>query len=869
MSYYNTNSFEKALDEFISVISHGSVMQDGLLNNGIIVDEGGNTIAGDFNAIFTDKNSKEAQDFKQEISSLIKEYSNLYNDLISDGKTKKSENKVSTENEKRSIEIKTSSGKTIKLNNQQVDALDSLEKWFNSNSENNSFTVSGYAGTGKTTIIKYFIDKIKNKYNVIASAPTNKAVDVIKKSVGIESKTLHSLLGLAPGVDLENFDPNNPRFIPIKDPKIDMYDVVVIDEASMINKELYDYLKNDYPNIKIIYMGDPAQLPPVNETESKVFSDSKNAFQLTKVERQKSDNPIFSVFDSIRSNINSAIDLFDHKTVLSPDGDGIEFLSPKKFFSELSKNISNFKENPSLNKILSWTNESVSKYNNYIRNLLFPNTNEIVTNGDFLIGYKSLSKEEGDEQLKTLVNSKEYIVENVRKDVYPGGLNGFTVDLKTTASIGGKETDVRLYNQFVLDHTDEKSVDLFTSKIKSLLTNAKKFKGPAWVEYFNYKNSILLMSDIKENGKLIVSKDIDYGYAMTVHKSQGSTYDNVFVDEDNINLNRKNKERNQLKYVAFTRASKNVYVRYSGEILENKNQSVIENKVITEDTKNQAIERIKQRNKGRLSANIDPNDLKDVLIVAGYYAEKGIRKSADIINNLAKDVGEWVREHSKEIIDALKSSGKYQIEDVAGINIISSSSDPLGAVLTNPTEISKRKGKIRKSYPVKYRNNVYKDAEEAYKKNKVNDNVLARQGKIDPQNIKIMTEIISNKLTQYPSIVSEIDKRGGVEFLENSSHIGFGNRFEGKGRKSAFISSLIDAYNFVKYQETKTGKTQGKQPNRLTKQRYYTGNIVPEKNTVFVFGSNPEGRHGAGAAKVAVQKFGAKYGQGEGLQGNA
>lgn len=47
----------------------------------------------------------------------------------------------------------------------------------------------------------------------------------------------------------------------------------------------------------------------------------------------------------------------------------------------------------------------------------------------------------------------------------------------------------------------------------------------------------------------------------------------------------------------------------------------------------------------------------------------------------------------------------------------------------------------------------------------------------------------------------------------------------------------------------------------------YEGFITPEPDTIFVFGSNPEGRHGAGSAKVAVQQFGAKYGQGEGLQG--
>lgn len=51
--------------------------------------------------------------------------------------------------------------------------------------------------------------------------------------------------------------------------------------------------------------------------------------------------------------------------------------------------------------------------------------------------------------------------------------------------------------------------------------------------------------------------------------------------------------------------------------------------------------------------------------------------------------------------------------------------------------------------------------------------------------------------------------------------------------------------------------------------KYYTGNIKPEKDVIFVFGSNPEGRHGKGAAYIAKRDFGAKYGQGEGLQGNS
>ena len=51
--------------------------------------------------------------------------------------------------------------------------------------------------------------------------------------------------------------------------------------------------------------------------------------------------------------------------------------------------------------------------------------------------------------------------------------------------------------------------------------------------------------------------------------------------------------------------------------------------------------------------------------------------------------------------------------------------------------------------------------------------------------------------------------------------------------------------------------------------KVYQGNITPEPDTIFVFGSNPEGRHGAGSAKVAREQFGAIYGQGEGLQGSS
>lgn len=51
--------------------------------------------------------------------------------------------------------------------------------------------------------------------------------------------------------------------------------------------------------------------------------------------------------------------------------------------------------------------------------------------------------------------------------------------------------------------------------------------------------------------------------------------------------------------------------------------------------------------------------------------------------------------------------------------------------------------------------------------------------------------------------------------------------------------------------------------------KHYTGNITPEADIIFVFGSNTDGRHGAGSAKIAVEQFGAVYGAARGLQGNS
>jgi superfamily I DNA/RNA helicase/O-acetyl-ADP-ribose deacetylase (regulator of RNase III) len=126
--------------------------------------------------------------------------------------------------------------------------------------------------------------------------------------------------------------------------------------------------------------------------------------------------------------------------------------------------------------------------------------------------------------------------------------------------------------------------------------------------------------------------------------------------------------------------------------------------------------------------------------------------------------------------------------EVHGINIWSGQRG-LGGALTNPTHISKRKGSIKRDYPVEFGGTIYQSAEHAYQERK------RRRG-----DLEMMAHIIRAKFQQYPFLGEALEREGGIPFIETSWHeTGARDKWwQGKGRQSPFLRALIAGYRLSK-----------------------------------------------------------------------
>lgn len=435
----------------------------------------------------------------------------------------------------------------FKPNAQQIDALNEMDRFMKSNET--SMTLSGYAGTGKTSLMEMIAQKGRKQHRpVVFCASTNKAAAVLNERVskaGFKAATLNKVFGISVEVDSKSNTYNARNLVNVlKDADITPGTTVIIDEASMINEENYDILNNiaKQNSLKIIYVGDSAQLAPVNENKiSKVFRNGEGkVITLTQVERTD-DNAILKEATELRNgNPLSGISSFNNKD------EGVAYISPNhqdEINNVVAHYVKGLKHNPNYFRILAYTNKAVSAYNNQVRELLgytspTPNVGEPMT-GYTNWGYNWKTKS------YRFINSESYKVFKIDKP------HKITTSLNDGTAVTMEAIPLTLEdpvgNVDTFDFIDIKSnpsnlqaaIQLANEK-KMLWAKAKHAVGrdakAKIYQRINFIDNFLFVNDNIEdsNHNLLQAKTIDFGYAMTVHKSQGSTFTNVLMDDVDI-----------------------------------------------------------------------------------------------------------------------------------------------------------------------------------------------------------------------------------------------------------------------------------------------------------------------------------------------
>ncbi len=380
------------------------------------------------------------------------------------------------------------------------------------------FVLSGYSGTGKSTLVKSLIDAVPNfiktaklidpstkEWDIQLTATTNKAAEAFASITNRDVSTIHSFLGLRVAKNEKGESTLVPRTHVTKDGYL-----LFIDEASYVDKTLLTYIFKLTKDCKIVFIGDPAQLTPVKSVGTPVFDANFSGAKLTKVVRQAEGNPIINLSTLFRETVNTG-EFFQ----FTPDGHHIQYMERSDFNAALEQEFSRDNWRHQDSKVLAWTNKCVIDYNKLIRNHVKGDPHFQV--GDYAV-------------CNSYLNTGRYPIK--------------TDQLVEITDIGSDEYshDV-LGNMFTIDGV----VKAFMPK--ELAAKNRRIK------------------DAKAAGDTYTVNDIDSywvdlraAYSCTINKAQGSTYDRVFIDLDDIRACNSGDQIARMLYVGVSRARHQVYL---------------------------------------------------------------------------------------------------------------------------------------------------------------------------------------------------------------------------------------------------------------------------------------------------------------------
>lgn len=410
---------------------------------------------------------------------------------------------------------------SLVLQGDQAEALARVKEWLAVRNASMSmfFVLSGYAGVGKTTLLKEIVRGYPG--SVCLAAPTNKAVKVLQAlRTGKDCRTIYSLLGLRVEYDEERLVLTKAETSSDR-----RYSLIVLDEGSQVSAMLWEYMKESaLRGVRYLILGDPKQINPVGETASPIWSHVDDRFEMTKVLRH--DNQILKQVTSIR---NGDTRVWNNHT----GKEGVWRLSNEGFNKRLAKHVERGAFDRGEARAVAWRNRTVSDLNDVIRQYKFGSDayRKMYLPGDLLVFTGPLTLDDGTK----IYTDDELLVTKIAQGDHPW------LDMRCYY-ITGLLYDVSVTVRVVHEDGETKLQKYLTDLAHAARTKDKQ----KWKEFWAIKESLA---------------STKYGFALTAHRVQGSTYKTAFVDRLDILSNSNEAEALSCFYVACSRPSTKLFVR--------------------------------------------------------------------------------------------------------------------------------------------------------------------------------------------------------------------------------------------------------------------------------------------------------------------
>ena len=438
----------------------------------------------------------------------------------------------------------------------QVQAIDKCLDFALGDSAHKLMLLEGPAGTGKTSSGRVLLEELpeeKRKRSVVC-APTNKAVKVARQLSGglVRTTTIYKLLRLTPQA---NGEVKELRQAGSVEDILEEIDLVYLDEGSMVGQKegpadprglRYHIEKAMVEHgVKFIAAGDRYQLPPVGEPISWIFGEAERTGQVAKLtDVKRHDNQILNLATHLRKVMDGEqrlriADDFD-------DAGGVEVWSRRRQFEETISDLWRASEGQkdAANRVLAWRNDKVADYNDLIRETVYGR--QKAKEALFQVGERIVvcnpvkSLQEGAEDEILMHTDEEGIVVSMDVRRHP-----IFNEIECYALVVDREDAFGRCGVFTPTPDGRYTANRL---LKGLYEKAQKDRI-FWGAYWNLKEHL---------------NDVRPCHALTVHRSQGSTFKNVFVDIDDVLVNRNYEEALRCLYVAATRPSAKLNLKYTG-----------------------------------------------------------------------------------------------------------------------------------------------------------------------------------------------------------------------------------------------------------------------------------------------------------------